>query len=53
MCMCEQVGGCIRQIVDEHSGAALCGDAGVFGHIGLNRVLAELVLVMVEVDERE
>ena len=33
MCVCEQVGDFIRQIVDERSEAARCGDTGVFGQI--------------------
>jgi len=48
--MGEQVDDRIRQIVDERSEAVRCGK---FGPIDLSRVLAELVLVMEEVDERE
>ena len=48
--MCEQVGDCIRNSVDERSGATRCGR---FDHIDLSRVITELVLVMEEVGEQE
>ena len=50
MCLGEQVDDCIGKIIDERSEAARCG---VFGHIDLNIVLIELVLVMEEVGDRE